>query len=129
MGAVQMNVRMEDALKGEGDAVFAEIGYTPTDVVREVWGFARRNRHRPRVVADVLKQMRDPDEVRKEDEARAQRIAEAEEWLDAGPRIIRDYYAQFGIDYDSLPPFTHEDYDRLLEEAYDEKYGKWLGIE
>ena len=66
MASVQMNVRMEDALKGEGDAVFAEIGYTPTDVVREVWGFARRNRHRPRVVADVMRQMRDPKEAQKE---------------------------------------------------------------
>lgn len=128
MSPVQMNVRIDRSLKEDGDAVFADLGYTPTEVVREVWGFARRNRHNRRVVADFMRSLRDPREIEDEEAARAKRAKEAEEWLDRGPRIIRDYYAQFGIDYDSLPPLTHEDYDRLLEEAYDEKYGKWLGL-
>ena len=122
MAPVQMNVRMDRALKKEGDAVFADIGYTPTEVVREVWSFAQRNRHNSRAVAELMNSMRDPHEIEEEEAARAKRRAEAEEWLERGPRIIRDYYAQFGIDYDSLPPLTHEDYDRLLEEHYAEKY-------
>ena len=128
MTPVQMNVRIDRDLKEAGDAAFADIGYTPTEAVRELWGFAKRNRHNRRAMAEVMRTLRDPREVEREEADRAKRIAEAEEWLNRGPRIIRDYYAQFGIEYDSLPPLTHEDYDRLLEEAYDEKYGKWLGI-
>ena len=128
MATVQMNVRMDTALKECGDAVFANIGYTPTEIVRAVWSFAQRNRQNCSAVEELVKSLRDPKEIEEEEAARAKRRAEAEEWLERGPRIIRDYYAQFGIDYDSLPPLTHEDYDRLLEEAYDEKYGKWLGL-
>ena len=122
MAAVQMNVRLDDALKREGDEVFSDAGFTSTEVVRAVWGFARRNRHNRRAVVDLMRSLRDPQEVEREQAAREKRIAEAEDWLERGSRIIRDYYAQFGIDYDSLPPLTHEDYDRLLEEAYAEKY-------
>lgn len=128
MAVVQMNVRLDADVKAAGDEVFAEIGYSPTEAVRALWKFAQRNRHKPAAVEEAMRALRDSKETGQEEAARAQRIAEAEEWLDCGPRIIRDYYAQFGIDYDSLPPLTHEDYDRLLEEAYDEKYGKWLGV-
>ena len=41
---------------------------------------------------------------------------------------MRDCYADLGIDFDSISPMTLEEQDRLLEEAYDEKYEDWLGL-
>ena len=40
MSAVQMNIRLDSALKASGNAVIAELGYTPSQVVRALWEFA-----------------------------------------------------------------------------------------
>ena len=122
MSPVQMNVRIDRNLKEGGDAAFSELGYTPTEVVREVWGFACRNRHNQRAVADFMQSLRNPKEVGSEESARARQLKEAEEWLDRGPRIIREHFAQHGIDYDAQSPLSPADYDRLLEESYAEKH-------
>lgn len=34
----QINVRIERSLKEEGDAALAEVGLSPTQVVRDLWG-------------------------------------------------------------------------------------------
>lgn len=122
MSSVQMNVRIDCGLKEKGDAVFAELGYTPTEIVRKVWGFACRNRGNQRAVVDLVRLLRDQEEVDAEESARAERMRTAEEWLGRGPLIIREYFAQQGVDYDAQPPLSQEDYDRLLEESYAEKH-------
>ena len=33
----QMNVRLDRGLKAAGDAVLAEVGITPTELIRELW--------------------------------------------------------------------------------------------
>ncbi len=38
--SVQMNVRIEQDLKQQGDSVFARLGYTPTQAVRGLYRFA-----------------------------------------------------------------------------------------
>lgn len=47
MSMIQMNTRIDGDLKRRGDAVFAECGYTPSQVVRAVWEYAARNRDLP----------------------------------------------------------------------------------
>lgn len=37
MSMTQMNVRLDEGLKRSGDAAFAAVGYTPTQVVRRIW--------------------------------------------------------------------------------------------
>lgn len=122
MSPVQMNVRIDRDLKESGDAVFAELGFTPTEVVREVWGFARRNRGNRRIMADFVQSLRDPKEAAAEEAARAELLEAAEEWLERGPRIIREHFARHGIDYDLQPSLSHEDYEQLLEASYAEKH-------
>ena len=126
MESVQMNVRIDREMKASGDAAFAEAGFTPSEAVRVFWDFARRNR---RTLREFMDSLREPEEVRREREELARREAEAEAWVEELQRPIREFYEQFGIDPSTLPPFTQEDYERLEEEMYDEKYGKWLGLE
>lgn len=122
MTPVQMNVRIERDLKLAGDAAFEEIGYTPTEVVREMWGFAKRNRRNRRVLADMMRSLRDPRDIEVEDAATAQHDAEFEEWLERGPSIVREYCVQAGVDFDPIPSLTPEEYDELLAESLEEDH-------
>ena len=54
MGTVQMNTRMDAGLKKQGDAVLAEMGYTPSQAVRALWRFAVNNKDRPQQIHQVL---------------------------------------------------------------------------
>ena len=54
MAMTQMNTRMDDALKREGDAVFAQVGLSPSEVVRAVWEYAARHAEVPAIVAQAL---------------------------------------------------------------------------
>ena len=123
MTPVQMNVRIDQELKAAGDAAFGEIGYTPTEVVREVWGFARRNRRNRRALRDLIRSLRDPREVAQEDEAAAELDAEFEKWLERGPRIVQEYCASAGIDY-AIPNMTPEEYDELLVDELMEDHNR-----
>ena len=59
MGSVQMNVRIDRALKASGDGVFSEVGITPTEAVRRLWSFASRNRTNRQAVASLMESLRD----------------------------------------------------------------------
>lgn len=50
----QMNTRIDDALKRQGDAVFAKIGLSPSEVVRSVWEYAARHAEAPAAVMAAL---------------------------------------------------------------------------
>ena len=128
MDSVQMNVRIDRVLKSSGDGVFSEVGLTPTEAVRRLWEFASRNRANPPAVAELMESLRDPDELRQQRGEYARRRADAEAWVEQFQKPVRDCYADLGIDFDSISPMTLEEQDRLLEEAYDEKYEDWLGL-
>lgn len=42
MAMTQMNIRIDDAVKREGDAVLARCGFTPSQAVRSLWEYAVR---------------------------------------------------------------------------------------
>lgn len=128
MDAVQMNVRMDRELKASGDGVFAGIGLSPTEAVRRLWGFASRNRSNRKAVAELMESLRDPDEVRQEQDERARRLAEADAWLEDFQKLVRDYCEMIGVYFDNLPPLTDEERRQMKEEMYDEKYAEWLGL-
>ena len=128
MDSVQMNVRIDRMLKSSGDGVFSEVGLTPTEAVRRLWEFASRNRANLPAVAELMESLRDPDELRQQKSEHARRRADAEAWVEQFQKPVRDCYADLGIGFDSISPMTLEEQDRLLEEAYDEKYEDWLGL-
>lgn len=51
---VQMNTRIDSQLKADGDAVFASLGFTPSDAVRGIYKFAVRQKRNPRMIENVL---------------------------------------------------------------------------
>ena len=128
MDSVQMNVRIDRALKASGDGVFQEVGVTPTEAVRRLWSFASRNRTNRQAVASLMESLRDPGAVRQEEDDRARRRVDAEAWAESFQKPVRDCYAELGLDFDNLPPMTLEEQELLLEGAYDEKYAEWLGL-
>lgn len=127
MDSVQMNVRIDRALKASGDSVFQEVGISPTEAVRRLWSFASRNRTNREAVASLMGSLRDPDVVAREEDDRARRRAEAEAWAESFQKPVRDCFLELGIDFDSLRPMTLEEQEQLLQDAYDEKYAEWLG--
>lgn len=128
MESVQMNVRIDRALKTSGDSVFSEVGITPTEAIRRLWSFASRNRSNRQAVSGLMESLRDPDVIQQENDDHAHRRAEAEAWAEMFRRPVRDCYAELGIDFNSVPPMTPDEQELLLEGAYDEKHAEWLGL-
>lgn len=52
--STQFNVRIDSAVKTEGDRIFAAIGFTPTNAVRALYELAVRNKNNPEVVLTTL---------------------------------------------------------------------------
>ena len=127
MGSVQMNVRIDSALKTSGDSVFQEVGITPSEAVRRLWSFASRNHANRQAVVSLMESLRDPDAVQEENDELAYRQAQAEVWAELFQKPVRDCYEELGIDFSSLPPMTLEEQKQLAKESYDEKYSEWLG--
>ena len=111
MAMTQMNTRIDDELKRKGDAAFASLGLTPSDVVRAVWEFAAEHDDAPAVIARALS---NPLAAAPSlESAYRLSIAEAAGNLVAGYRELRGLPA----------PDVREtiDYRQLREEAWDEK--------
>lgn len=115
MAAVQMNTRIDKALKEQGDASFAELGYSPSEAVRLVWGFAARNRHNRRAMAEFVDSLEAPKPTREEEERQA-RI----EGILRGPALVQQYLREFGIDPKSVGHCTCEEMDEELGLALEE---------
>ena len=114
MPPVQMNVRIDEKQKTAGDAVFALVGYTPTDVVRAVWGFAARNAGKPSAVRDMLASMRAPL-----DNAQQQELLRRRKLLDEGGNIYQRFLDTLGVE--QLPSIESPDLHNLRERAYAER--------
>ena len=130
MDAVQMNVRIGRELKASGDGVFADIGFDGMTV--SDWG-AMHDRPASLKAGLDLEMPGDTAVCRRrilDGVARGveRRLAEAEAWLEDFQKPIRDCYAELGIDFDSLPPLTADEYRQLEDEMYDDKYAAWLGL-
>ncbi len=120
MAAVQMNTRIDEALKAEGDAAFAELGYSPSEAVRLVWGFAARNRRNKRKMAEMIQRLKDPRETEAENRAEERRRAEAEEWVERWDTVFDSFFDETGLSRNGFTPTTSENLDEVLGEILDE---------
>jgi len=50
MTTAQMNIRIDDALKNRGDAVFRRYGVTPSDAVRALWNYTAEHEELPEFI-------------------------------------------------------------------------------
>lgn len=106
MTATQMNTRIDAALKSAGDLAIREGGSTPSEVVRAVWEYIVRNRHKPQVIQSLFEFLRDEKDSK---EALHADLDEIEEQVLRGPRLIEEFYREAGIDSAALPSTTYED--------------------
>jgi len=93
MASIQMNVRIDEGLKETGDKVFAKLGYSPTHVVRAIWGYAAHCKDDPSQVEAMLQEAEralSPDA--NEERARRMQLAEA------GPQTFTHFLANLGIE-------------------------------
>lgn len=89
MSLVQMNVRIDDEVRVEGNRAFESIGWTPSQAARELWGYAARNRRSPRRLQALCELLAPEDE-------RAEAGAPSPEIL-RGPAIVREFRASQGL--------------------------------
>ena len=112
--STQMNTRIDRELKARGDAVFAQVGRTPSEAVRGLYEFAVAHEHEPQVVAEVLGGSGDE----------ASRTAERERRLEAleeGEGLYGRACETLGVA--SRPEAQNLPYEELRERALLDEYG------
>lgn len=112
MPAAQMNIRMDSALKASGNAVIAELGYTPSQVVRALWEFATIQGTLPSALTHLLRDVEDADTASRDTPDRASE----------GAALVSSFYQQVGIEEPTSGPI---DYGELRELAASEQREKW----
>lgn len=70
--SVQLNTRIDGALKEAGDKVFALLGYTPSQAIRALWEYAVAHRDKPDEVRAILE---DASSTAAPDEATSAKLA------------------------------------------------------
>ena len=106
----QMNVRMDSALHEAGNAALAEIGVSPSQAVRALWGKA-------------AKRGEDLEEVRTflfaPAKTQSNGVAHRRKLVEKGRCIADIFYRSQGIHPERLPLDTRTD-EELREEMYDD---------
>lgn len=108
MAAVQMNVRLDSAVKAAGDSVIALSGHTPSQAVRALWEYLVIHRAFPSEIERMLRQ-----DALGEDEACDSR-GNVER---AGVELISAFYETLGVP----EPDDPVDYEELWDIAAEEE--------
>lgn len=104
----QMNVRIDEQLRVEGNQAFEEVGWSPSQATRALWGYAARNRRNPRKLKEI-QSLLEGCEPRPVHASRVQRAAQ----------LVKDSLAELGVDvYQHEPTPVAE----LKEEAFLERW-------
>lgn len=110
----QMNVRLDAALKEQGDEALARIGYTPSQMVRTIWSYAARHATEPSALAKMIEEFEEgsrtePDPFKEKNQA-----------LHEGWSLVDEFRKTWELEAD-VPEDDDERleyYERLREEAY-----------
>lgn len=109
--AAQINVRIDRSLKEAGDAVLAELGISPTQIVRALWAKLAERKEAPQEVLEVLQ----PTNRTAEEQAEIDRkLAVIERMTTRFERFAQD----MGLDIRDYAPLS----DKEMEEALWEEY-------
>ena len=124
----QMNFRIDASLKERGDAAFAQMGYTPSEVVRAIWSLVASGGRGMDALKGVL--AKGTIIVREEEHKAAEENKLPADDDDAVSQLMPwelfDYYvAQLGEGYEVVPTTLSD--DELLEmEMFDRMREKGL---
>lgn len=104
----QMNVRIDDDIRIEGNAAFESVGWSPSQAAREVWAFAARNRRNPRKLREMRRFFEDEPTTKP-------KPSKAEE----GARLVEEGLAKLGVNIFKHEPTSLEE---LKREAFAERW-------
>lgn len=113
----QMNIRIDAALKEQGDEALARIGYTPSQMVRTLWGYAARHTTDPGALAKMVEALEEKSQVEPDP------IEEKRRVLHEGWAMMDEFRKTWGLEA-NVPEDDDERmeyYERLREEAYFER--------
>ena len=111
MPSVQMNVRIDESLKANGDRAFADLGLTPSHAVRALWEYASRNAGDKEALRTLMNSLAGP-----EDDSRAERVIQARR----GANLVNNLLAKHGLHLKD--PYQEIPYEQLREEALIERF-------
>lgn len=113
MTTVQMNTRIDEDLKRRGDAVFAQNGYSPSQVVRVVWSYAAEHNEVPPFMKEA-----DSDDRRAEIQTK---LARAKDGAGLALKVAEE---QCGFEAPSAEASEFATWRELRDEVYDELLGR-----
>ncbi|MBQ9007113.1 MAG: hypothetical protein IJ092_12205 [Atopobiaceae bacterium] len=107
----QVNVRMNAAVKDAGDEALAEVGLSPSEVVRALWeAVGARGEKREQVLAALG--------ITQADVARKERRAKRQELVSRMAERYGSLGGTNGVDPAALPALDDEAWDELAWEDY-----------
>lgn len=112
MALSQMNIRIDDQVRVEGNRALASIGFTPARIIRGLWGFAAKNQNNPARMRSALRFVEEQDAEADGKEVRARAIEE-------GWHIAEEGLAGLGVLQISAAPV---DLRELKEQAMRERW-------
>lgn len=110
MAMTQMNVRIDEQLRLEGNAALESIGFSPAQAVRALWAFAARNANNPVKLEHDLKFLEREEALSEEAQRKLKTFHE-------GQKIIEEFMAQNGLSFGDVEPISDKE---LKELAYSE---------
>lgn len=112
MPVAQLNIRLDAALKQEGNAILSQRGQTPSQLVRAAWSYLVLHG----TVPPSLEHLIDQDTL---DNPPVEQSPK--QLCDAGAKLVAGFYEQAGIPQ----PRTSFDYEALREYAAEERLREW----
>ena len=116
MTTVQMNTRLDSELKARGDAALANCGYSPSEAVRLLWGFAARNWHDQRALSEMIDYLANPHKAGRK---QAEQMTLGN-WAARGPAIIDGFRQQFDPLNIETEATSCEELDEALSDILEE---------
>lgn len=105
----QVNVKLDQKVKTNGDTALAEVGLTSSEAVRRLWiGVSKRGETRASLLRELERASRTDEE--------SAAINEKIRAIETGATIVEDAMAKLGLSVSSLRPLTDEEVDALKYE-------------
>lgn len=112
MALSQMNIRIDNQVRIEGNLALESVGLTPARAVRGLWDFAARNRNNPARIQRTLRFLEQQEAEDDETSVRARAIED-------GWRLADEGLASLGLSPERARPIP---LDELKEQAYRERW-------
>lgn len=115
MAMSQMNVRIDEDLREEGNLALESIGLLPSHIVRDLWSYAAKHRNNPLKLKKDLQFLQNAQQTSVDQPKRLSKI-------EKGWNIASEGLADFGVSLGSIEPLADDEFkERAYREHWEEK--------